>query len=37
VNWYFQRVHDGQMDATRFLFSDEFMNFLNTRFPVFLH
>lgn len=35
VNWYFQRVHDGQMEATLFLFSDEYVNFLNTRFPVF--
>jgi len=35
VNWYFQCVHDGQMNATLFLFSDEYVNFLNIRFPVF--
>jgi hypothetical protein len=35
VNWYLQCVHDGQMDSTLFLFSDDYVNILNTRFPVF--
>jgi len=35
VDWYFQCVHDGQIDATLFLVSDEYVNFLNIRFPVF--
>lgn len=35
LNWYFQCVHDGQIDATLFLFSDEYVNFPNIRLPVF--
>lgn len=35
VNWHFQFVHDGQIDATLLPFSDEYVNSLNIRFTVF--
>jgi hypothetical protein len=35
VNWYFQCVYDGQMDARLVLCSEEYVNSLNTRVSVF--